>query len=190
MARLTIKETEGYDEQLHSDTQYLCSHQGMDTELVDRLVLQLNRTYPQILSDKEACKFRSLRIPTKARLVELLKDLHGKGDDACHEFYRALHIHAEDVYVSLPTRIRQREMPDVRSAMTETVIPERYVLNDRGPLFFLSCFSLAVGFAILYYYGEGRRLVCTEAFLHCSAMRLSKDAKDVFISYVEVGKRR
>ncbi|XP_035995100.1 caspase recruitment domain-containing protein 19 isoform X2 [Fundulus heteroclitus] len=133
---------------------------------------------------------RSLRIPTKARLVELLKDLHGKGDDACHEFYRALHIHAEDVYVSLPTRIRQREMPDVRSAMTETVIPERYVLNDRGPLFFLSCFSLAVGFAILYYYGEGRRLVCTEAFLHCSAMRLSKDAKDVFISYVEVGKRR
>uniref|UniRef100_A0A3Q2NNP8 CARD domain-containing protein n=1 Tax=Fundulus heteroclitus TaxID=8078 RepID=A0A3Q2NNP8_FUNHE len=158
-----------YDEQLHSDTQYLCSHQGMDTELVDRLVLQLNRTYPQILSDKEniITERRAQTFPLTSRLVELLKDLHGKGDDACHEFYRALHIHAEDVYVSLPTRIRQR-----------------------GPLFFLSCFSLAVGFAILYYYGEGRRLVCTEAFLHCSAMRLGKDAKDVFISYVEVGKQR
>ncbi|KAK5606784.1 hypothetical protein CRENBAI_015549 [Crenichthys baileyi] len=164
MAQLTLKDTEGYDEQLHSDAEFLCSHQGMDTELVDRLVLQLNRIYPQILSDKEACKFRSLRVPTKLRLSELLKYLHGKGDNACYEFYRALHIHAEDVYFSLPTRIRQREMPDSRS----TIIPDRCVLNDR----------------------EGQRLRCIEAFLHCSAVRLSKDAKDIFISYVEVGKQK
>lgn len=36
------------------DTQFLCSDERMDTELVDKLVLQLNRIYPQILSDKEA----------------------------------------------------------------------------------------------------------------------------------------
>lgn len=36
------------------DTHFLCSDQRMDTELVDKLVLQLNRIYPQILTDKEA----------------------------------------------------------------------------------------------------------------------------------------
>lgn len=122
----------------------------MDTELVDTLVLQLNRIYPQILSDKEAhrvttdnirpkktscfpsleraklnlnsgcqflqwfnsacvsLQFRNLSVPTKERLAELLKHLHGKGEEACHEFYRGLHIHAEDVYSSLPTRVIQR----------------------------------------------------------------------------------
>ncbi|XP_054902386.1 caspase recruitment domain-containing protein 19-like isoform X3 [Poeciliopsis prolifica] len=159
----------------------------MDTELVDSLVLQLNRIYPQILSDKEACKFRSLRVPTTERLCELLQYLHEKGDDACYEFYRALHIQAEDVYFSLPTRIRQREMTD---SINVADIPERHVLNDRGPIFFLSCFSVAVAIAFLYYYGEGQRLRCTEAFLHCSAVRLGKDAKDVFVSYVEVGKQK
>ncbi|XP_014889023.1 bcl10-interacting CARD protein-like isoform X2 [Poecilia latipinna] len=131
---------------------------------------------------------RSLRVPTTERLRELLQHLREKGDDACYEFYRALHIQAEDVYFSLPTRIREREMTESRSAINVAVIPERCVLNDRGPIFFLSCFSVAVGIAFLYYYGEGQRLRCTEAFLHCSAVRLGKDAKDVFISYVEVGK--
>uniref|UniRef100_A0A3B3VXN6 Bcl10-interacting CARD protein-like n=1 Tax=Poecilia latipinna TaxID=48699 RepID=A0A3B3VXN6_9TELE len=170
----------GYEEQLQSDAQFLCSNQRMDTELVDSLVLQLNRIYPQILSDKEACKFRSLRVPTTERLRELLQHLREKGDDACYEFYRALHIQAEDVYFSLPTRIRERGKS--RSAINVAVIPERCVLNDRGPIFFLSCFSVAVGIAFLYYYGG------ESSFLHCSAVRLGKDAKDVFISYVEVGK--
>uniref|UniRef100_A0A671W077 CARD domain-containing protein n=1 Tax=Sparus aurata TaxID=8175 RepID=A0A671W077_SPAAU len=90
------------------DANFLCSDQRMDTELVDTLVLQLNRIYPQILSDKEAHRFRNLSVPTKVRLAELLKHLHGKGEEACHEFYRGLHIHAEDVYSSLPTRIIKR----------------------------------------------------------------------------------
>lgn len=51
---LPLLDTDGYQEQLQSDSQFLCSDQRMDTELVDRLVLQLNRIYPQILSDKEA----------------------------------------------------------------------------------------------------------------------------------------
>uniref|UniRef100_A0A3B5M407 Caspase recruitment domain family, member 19 n=1 Tax=Xiphophorus couchianus TaxID=32473 RepID=A0A3B5M407_9TELE len=173
-----------YEEQLQSDAQFLCSNQRMDTELVDSLVLQLNRIYPQILSDKEACKFRSLRVPTTERLRELLQYLHEKGDDACYEFYRALHIQAEDVYFSLPTRIRQREMTDSRSANNVAVIPERYVFNERGPIFFLSCFSVAVGIAFLYYYGG------ESSFLHCSAVRLGKDAKDVFVSYVEILARK
>uniref|UniRef100_A0A3Q3AT89 CARD domain-containing protein n=1 Tax=Kryptolebias marmoratus TaxID=37003 RepID=A0A3Q3AT89_KRYMA len=68
----------------------------MDIELVDRLVLQLNRIYPQILSDKEACKVTvKLSMLTGERLAELLKHLQVKGEDACYEFYRALRIHAD-----------------------------------------------------------------------------------------------
>ena len=45
---------DGYQERLQRDSEFLCSDQRMDTDLVDRLVLQLNRIHPQILSDKEA----------------------------------------------------------------------------------------------------------------------------------------
>ncbi|XP_044207287.1 caspase recruitment domain-containing protein 19-like isoform X1 [Thunnus albacares] len=179
----------GYHEQLQRDSQFLCSDQRMDTELVDRLVLQLNRIYPQILSDKEAHRFRNLSVPTEVRLAELLNHLHGKGDEACHEFYRGLHIHAEHVYSSLPSRVRQREMTDPKLTNNVAAHPEKHVLNDRGPMFFLSCFSFALGIAMLYYYGEGETLRCTGPFLHCSAARLSKGAKDVLISYAEVGKQ-
>ncbi|XP_059189914.1 caspase recruitment domain-containing protein 19-like [Centropristis striata] len=160
----------------------------MDTELVDRLVLQLNRIHPQILNDKEAHRFRILSVPTQVRLAELLKHLHWKGEEACHEFYRGLHIHAEDVYSSLPTRVIQKELADSKWTNSVAIHPERNVLNDRGPMFFLSCFSFAFGVAMLYYYGEGETLKNTGPFLHCSAARLSKGAKDVFTSHAEVGK--
>ncbi|XP_035513041.1 caspase recruitment domain-containing protein 19-like [Morone saxatilis] len=159
----------------------------MDTELVDRLVLQLNRIYPQILSDKEAHRFRNLSVPTKVRLAELLKHLHAKGEEACHEFYRGLHILAEDIYSSLPTRVIQREVADPKRTYNMAIYPERYVLNDRGPMFFLSCLSFVVGIAMLYYYREGETLRCTGPFLHCSAARLSKD---VLNTYAEVGSQK
>ncbi|XP_034551212.1 caspase recruitment domain-containing protein 19-like [Notolabrus celidotus] len=180
--------TDIYDchEKLQRDTQFLCSHQRLDTELVDRLVLQLNRIYPQILSDKEAHRFRNLSVPTKVRLAELLTHLYVKGEEACHEFYRGLHIHAEDVYTSLPTRVTQRDMVEPKWKYNAASTQERYVLNDRGPMFFLSCFSFLVGVAMLYYYGEGDTLRCTRPFLHCSAAALSNGAKDVLISYAEV----
>lgn len=146
--------SDGYHEQLQRDSPFLCSDQKMDTELVDKLVLQLNRIYPQILSDKEAQKFRDLSVPTKVRLAELLVHLQEKGEDACLEFYRGLHIYAEDIYFSLPTRVRRRETADAIWTNKVTGHRERYVLNDRGPLFFLSCFSVAVGLAMFYYYGE------------------------------------
>uniref|UniRef100_A0A8C3AE15 Bcl10-interacting CARD protein n=1 Tax=Cyclopterus lumpus TaxID=8103 RepID=A0A8C3AE15_CYCLU len=154
-------------EQLRRDAHFLCSDKRMDTELVDCLVLQLNRIHPQILSDKEAHKFRDLSVPTKVRLAELLEHLRGKGEEACHEFYRGLHILAENVYARLPSRVTRR-----------------------GSMFFMSCFGFAVGVAMLYYYGEGETLRRTGPFLHGSAAGLRKGAEDVFISYIEVGKRK
>ncbi|XP_041655520.1 caspase recruitment domain-containing protein 19-like isoform X2 [Cheilinus undulatus] len=158
----------------------------MDTELVDQLVLQLNRIYPQILSDKEAHRFRNLSVPTEVRLEELLTHLYLKGEEACHEFYRGLHIHAEDVYTNLPTRVTERDTADPNWIFDVTSSPERYVLNDRGPMFFLSCFSFLVGVAMLYYYGEVDTLKCTGPFLQCSAVAISQGAKDILISYTEV----
>ncbi|XP_062248208.1 caspase recruitment domain-containing protein 19-like [Platichthys flesus] len=188
---VSMTDRDFYLEQLQRDAQFLCSDRRMDTELVDTLVLQLNRIYPQILSDKEARRFRNLSVPTKVRLAELLKHLYGKGEDTCHEFYRGLHIHAEDVYSNLPSRVRQKEIADPKWTNSVVIHPERFVLNDRGPMFFLSCFSLVAGIAILFYYGDGETLRRTGPFLHCSAARLaSKGAKDVLITYAEVGKQR
>lgn len=53
-------------------------------------------------------QFRKLDVPTGVRLGELLTHLQGKGEEACREFYRALHLHVEEVYYSLPTRLRLR----------------------------------------------------------------------------------
>uniref|UniRef100_A0A8C3AD46 Caspase recruitment domain family, member 19 n=1 Tax=Cyclopterus lumpus TaxID=8103 RepID=A0A8C3AD46_CYCLU len=175
---------------LEIDAHFLCSDKRMDTELVDCLVLQLNRIHPQILSDKEAHKFRDLSVPTKVRLAELLEHLRGKGEEACHEFYRGLHILAENVYARLPSRVTRREGADPKGPNTATIHLQRYVLNDKGSMFFMSCFGFAVGVAMLYYYGgeSGRKV--TGPFLHGSAAGLRKGAEDVFISYIEVGKRK
>lgn len=184
-----MADSDGYNRQLMMDAHFLCSHQKMDSDLLDKLVLQLNRTYPQILSDKEAQKFRNLRVLTKLRLAELLRNLHWKGEESCHEFYRALHIHAEDIYCRLPSRVRYREVGEATFWKNgEMVKPRPDVLNNKGPMFFLSCFSVAVGAAILYYYREEDTLNCTVPLLHCSARKLSKGAKYVLLSYAEVGK--
>uniref|UniRef100_A0A3P9NQN7 Caspase recruitment domain-containing protein 19 n=1 Tax=Poecilia reticulata TaxID=8081 RepID=A0A3P9NQN7_POERE len=146
-----------FREQLLEDTVFLRAEQRLDTELVDKLILQLNRIYPQILTDKEATRFRNLDVPTSVRLGELLTHLQGKGDEACREFYRALHLHVEEVYYSLPTRLRLR-----------------------GPLFFLGCFGFAVGIAFLYYYDGSRAL-------GMAALGLKRKAQEVLIWYTEEG---
>lgn len=38
------------------DSAFLKADHRLDTELVDKLILQLNRIYPQILTDKEATR--------------------------------------------------------------------------------------------------------------------------------------
>lgn len=133
--------SDNFREQLIEDSVFLKAEWRLDTELVDKLILQLNRVYPQILTDKEATKvrlqdteilpskfwftlkkknsqtkhnlllllqFRNLDVPTSVQLGELLTHLQGKGEEACREFYRALHLHVEEVYYSLPTRLRLR----------------------------------------------------------------------------------
>ncbi|KAM6977827.1 caspase recruitment domain-containing protein 19-like [Aplochiton taeniatus] len=157
----------------------------MDTELVDKLVLQLNRIHPQILNDKEAQKFRNLSVPTELRLAELLLLLQMRGEEACHEFYRGLHIHAEQVYFKLPTRVKRRETSETKLPNTVAAHKDTYVLNDRGPFFFLSCFSLAVGLALLHYYGEGATLKGVSPVLRCSVLGLGRGAGEVLMSYAD-----
>lgn len=47
---------DSFREQLTEDSSFLRADRRLDTELVDKLILQLNRIYPQILTDKEATK--------------------------------------------------------------------------------------------------------------------------------------
>ncbi|XP_036416079.1 caspase recruitment domain family, member 19 isoform X1 [Colossoma macropomum] len=125
---------DSFHEQLKVDSWFLKSDRRLDTELVDKLILQLNRIYPQILTDKEATRFRDLDVPTCVRLAELLTYLQDKGEEACREFYRALHLHVEDVYFSLPTRLRRRT-DSVDPVPSPAVIPtDRFVLNKQGNL--------------------------------------------------------
>lgn len=169
--------------QLLEDSKFLKADRRLDTELVDKLILQLNRIYPQILTDKEATRFRDLDVPTCIRLAELLTHLQGKGEEACREFYRALHLHVEEVYYSLPTRLRLRDDPFSLPLVSSQ---QRYVLNDRGPLFFISCFSAAVGMAALYYGGESRVMGGSRA-LGLAALGLGRTAREVLIWYTEDG---
>uniref|UniRef100_A0A8C1FXW3 Caspase recruitment domain-containing protein 19 n=1 Tax=Cyprinus carpio carpio TaxID=630221 RepID=A0A8C1FXW3_CYPCA len=167
-----FKMGESFHEQLRIDSRFLKSDRRLDTELVDKLILQLNRIYPQILTDKEASRFRDLDVPTCIRLAELLNHLQEKGEEACREFYRALHLHVEDVYFSLPTRLRLRVL----------------FCHCTGPFFFLSCFSVAVGAALLYYYGESKQVSGSSSALGLAAMGLSRKVRDVLIWYTEDGK--
>lgn len=179
---LLITWTDSFREQLIEDSAFLKADPRLDTELVDKLILQLNRIYPQILTDKEATKFRNLDVPTSVRLGELLTHLQGKGEEACREFYRALHLHVEEVYFSLPTRLRLRDCLD--PLKYSQVCHQKYVLNDRGPLFFLGCFSVALGMALLYYYSEAKLTGGSRA-LGMAALGLKKKAREVLIWYAE-----
>uniref|UniRef100_A0A4W6EVT8 Caspase recruitment domain-containing protein 19 n=1 Tax=Lates calcarifer TaxID=8187 RepID=A0A4W6EVT8_LATCA len=174
--------TDSFREQLIEDSAFLKADRRLDTELVDKLILQLNRIYPQILTDKEATRFRNLDVPTSIRLGELLTNLQGKGEEACREFYRALHLHVEEVYYSLPTRLRLRDSLDPLAH--PRVYQQRHVLNDRGPFFFLGCFSVAVGMALLYYYSEAKVSGGSRA-LGMAALGLKRKAQEVLIWYTE-----
>ncbi|XP_054473600.1 caspase recruitment domain family, member 19 isoform X2 [Anoplopoma fimbria] len=173
---------DSFHDQLTEDSAFLRADLRLDTELVDKVILQLNRIYPQILSDKEATKFRNLDVPTSVRLSELLAHLQGRGEEACREFYRALHLHVEEVYYSLPTRLRLRDSLDPLAY--PRVCKQRYVLNDRGPVFFLGCFSVTVGMALLYYYSEAKVAGGSRA-LGMAALGLKKKAQEVLIWYTE-----
>ncbi|XP_028302679.1 caspase recruitment domain-containing protein 19 isoform X2 [Gouania willdenowi] len=132
-------------------------------------------------------EFRNVDVSTSARVGELLIHLQRKGEEACKEFYRALHLHVEEVYYSLPTRLRLRDSMDPLAFPPS--YQQRHVLNERGPVFYVGCFSFALGMALLYYYGETKMSGGSRA-LGMAALGLKKKAQEVLIWYSEKGLRK
>ncbi|XP_023594383.1 caspase recruitment domain-containing protein 19 isoform X3 [Trichechus manatus latirostris] len=116
-----------YCDRLVQDTPFLTGHGRLSEQQVDKIILQLNRYYPQILTNKEAEKFRNPRAALRVRLCNLLSHLQRSGERDCQEFYRALYIHAQPLHSCLPSRHALR------------------------PLGFLACLSVAAGLALLMY---------------------------------------
>ncbi|XP_030919370.1 caspase recruitment domain-containing protein 19 isoform X3 [Geospiza fortis] len=95
---------QSYCHRLQHDMYFLTSTSRLNEQVVDKIVLQLNRVYPQILTNEEAEKFRNPKASLHTRLSDLLKHLQKKGDRHCQEFYRALQINAEQLFNDLPSR--------------------------------------------------------------------------------------
>ncbi|XP_074909669.1 caspase recruitment domain-containing protein 19 [Buteo buteo] len=138
---------QSYCHRLQHDMYFLTSNSRLNEQVVDKIILQLNRVYPQILSNAEAEKFRNPKASLHTRLSDLIKHLQKKGDRHCQEFYRALQINAEELYNDLPSR-KILKTTDSTEIDTDK---EKYMLSDRGPVFFLACFSVAAGFALFWY---------------------------------------
>uniref|UniRef100_A0A8C3D075 Caspase recruitment domain-containing protein 19 n=1 Tax=Cairina moschata TaxID=8855 RepID=A0A8C3D075_CAIMO len=138
---------QSYCQRLQHDMYFLTSNSRLNEQVVDKIILQLNRVYPQILTDTEAEKFRNPKASLHTRLSYLIKHLQKKGDRHCQEFYRALQINAEQLYNDLPSRkiLKTTDSTEIDTDM------EKCMLNDRGPVFFLTCFSVAAGFALFWY---------------------------------------
>uniref|UniRef100_A0A8B9LRN8 CARD domain-containing protein n=1 Tax=Astyanax mexicanus TaxID=7994 RepID=A0A8B9LRN8_ASTMX len=171
-----------YQEQLQKDALFLCSDQHVDTELLDKLVLQLNRIYPQILTYREAQKFRNLSVPAVTRLAELLSYLQEKGEEACHEFYRALHLHNEDLYLSLPTRVSRRG-----KNKSHTLILLR-TPQDRPPqssYYYLGGGCVLIMLSLICIQGEPK--IVTDSVFSCTVLELGQHAKHILLSYSKNG---
>ncbi|XP_054018103.1 caspase recruitment domain-containing protein 19 isoform X2 [Melanerpes formicivorus] len=138
---------QSYWQRLQHDKDFLTTSSRLNEQVVDKIILQLNRVYPQILTNAEAEKFRNPKASLHTRLSDLIKHLQKKGDRHCQEFYRALQINAEELYNDLPSR-KILKAADSAEIATDK---EQYMLNGRGPVFFLACFSVAAGFALLWY---------------------------------------
>ncbi|XP_045419926.1 caspase recruitment domain-containing protein 19 isoform X3 [Lemur catta] len=93
-----------YCDRLVQDTPFLTGQGRLSEQQVDRIILQLNRYYPQILTNKEAEKFRNPKASLRVRLCDLLSHLQRSGERDCQEFYRALYIHAQPLHGRLPSR--------------------------------------------------------------------------------------
>ncbi|XP_068830403.1 caspase recruitment domain-containing protein 19 [Capricornis sumatraensis] len=136
-----------YCDRLVQDTPFLTSLGRLSEQQVDRIILQLNRYYPQILSNKDAEKFRNPKVSLRVRLCNLLGHLQRSGERDCQEFYRALYIHAQPLHSCLPSR-HALQNSDCTELDSGTASCE---LSDRGPVAFLTCLGLAAGLALLIY---------------------------------------
>ncbi|PNJ71438.1 CARD19 isoform 2 [Pongo abelii] len=103
-----------YCDRLVQDMPFLTGHGRLSEQQVDRIILQLNRYYPQILTNKEAEKFRNPKASLRVRLCDLLSHLQRSGERDCQEFYRALYIHAQPLHSRLPSRhaLRKFHVPN------------------------------------------------------------------------------
>ncbi|XP_074995648.1 caspase recruitment domain-containing protein 19 isoform X3 [Calonectris borealis] len=102
--KISEERDQSYCHRLQHDMYFLTSNSRLNEQVVDKIILQLNRVYPQILTNAEAEKFRNPRASLHTRLSDLIKHLQKKGDRHCQEFYRALQINAEQLYNDLPSR--------------------------------------------------------------------------------------
>uniref|UniRef100_A0AAA9SHI1 Caspase recruitment domain-containing protein 19 n=1 Tax=Bos taurus TaxID=9913 RepID=A0AAA9SHI1_BOVIN len=124
-----------YCDRLVQDTPFLTSLGRLSEQQVDRIILQLNRYYPQILSNKDAEKFRNPKLSLRVRLCDLLGHLQRSGERDCQEFYRALYIHAQPLHSCLPSRhaLQNSDCTELDSGNASCE------LSDRGPVAFLTC---------------------------------------------------
>ncbi|XP_023098971.1 caspase recruitment domain-containing protein 19 isoform X4 [Acinonyx jubatus] len=118
-----------YCDRLVQDTPFLMGHGRLSEQQVDRIILQLNRYYPQILSNNDAEKFRNPKASLRVRLCDLLGHLQRSGERDCQEFYRALYIHAQPLHSRLPSRLALQNS-DCTELDSGTVGRE---LSDRDP---------------------------------------------------------
>ncbi|XP_072845753.1 caspase recruitment domain-containing protein 19 isoform X3 [Pogona vitticeps] len=156
-----------YCDRLRQDTAFLTSNNRLSEQVVDKIILQLNRVYPQILSNKEAEKFRNPKASLHSRLSNLIAHLQKKGDKPCQEFYRALQINAEQLYNNLPSR---------------------RVLN---PTFFLACFSVAAGLALFMYWNpDSKVLGGAKKVLGFSPIIIGRHVRNICMLYMEDSTRK
>ncbi|KFO22144.1 Bcl10-interacting CARD protein [Fukomys damarensis] len=158
---------QSYCDRLVQDTPYLTGQGRLSEQQVDRIVLQLNRYYPQVLTNKEAEQvlrrergvaiilwlldgdkgFRNPKASLRLRLCDLLSHLQRSGERHCQEFYRALYIHAQPLHGHLPSRHTLRNSDCAQLDWGS----ESRGLSDRGPMSFLAGLGLAAGLALLLY---------------------------------------
>ncbi|XP_067159886.1 caspase recruitment domain-containing protein 19 isoform X2 [Apteryx mantelli] len=174
---------QSYCIRLQHDMYFLTSNSRLNEQVVDKIILQLNRVYPQILTNAEAEKFRNPKASLHTRLSDLIKHLQKKGERHCQEFYRALQINAEQLYNDLPSR-KILKTTDSTEIDTDK---EKCMLNDRGPVFFLACFSVAVGFALFWYCGDSDTKVLGRArrILGFSPIIIGRHVRKICMLYLE-----
>ncbi|KAM9182609.1 caspase recruitment domain-containing protein 19 isoform 1-T2 [Mergus octosetaceus] len=176
-------EDQSYCQRLQHDMYFLTSNSRLNEQVVDKIILQLNRVYPQILTDAEAEKFRNPKASLHTRLSYLIKHLQKKGDRHCQEFYRALQINAEQLYNDLPSRkiLKTTDSTEIDTDM------EKCMLNDRGPVFFLTCFSVAAGFALFWYCSHSDTKVIGRArrILGFSPIIIGRHVRNICMLYLE-----
>ncbi|XP_073500652.1 caspase recruitment domain-containing protein 19 isoform X1 [Phyllobates terribilis] len=172
-----------FSERLLQDIAHLKSNKNLTERVVDKIILQLNRVYPQVLSNKEAEKFRNLKTSLRTRLSDLLTHIQRKGERECQEFYRALQNNADAVYATLPSR------SNLNTSDPLEISPdlEKIILNDRGPVFFLACFSVAAGLALIMYYNnaEVKSPDSAKKVFGFSAIGFGRHIRNILISFLE-----